>query len=43
MGYAQPSGSAGKTGWYRRNTNLDPEIDNALELGYQFYTPKNKI
>ncbi len=43
MSYAQPSGHTGKTGWYRGNTHLDPEINNALELGYQFYTPKIKF
>jgi outer membrane receptor for ferrienterochelin and colicin len=43
MNYTQPSGVSGKVGRYLGNTDLDPEINNALELGYQFRKPGIKF
>lgn len=43
MSYAQPSGVSGKVGWYKGNTDLDAEINHALELGYQFRKPGIKF
>jgi outer membrane receptor for ferrienterochelin and colicin len=43
MSYAQPSGVSGKVGWYKGNTDLDAEINHAIELGYQFRKPGIKF